>query len=205
MIPTANFATYPDFRLGKSFIFFFSNTRVAYHCIKTKKKLIHCSITTQMERTPDGHKPASQLNTTRKINSHMNYSYPAQPKRLALSVALSQCSIPQRESSYSCSSTSETDPAMRPCGAVEVRERNSPQIARPKPRRVEAHQPSWLVSMASVENEQSRIIARRNSVSQLGRSGKCCSTSVLLSFTPFAANWIILYGSTNTVLQNFPP
>ena len=42
-----------------------------------------------MERTPNKHKPASQLNTTRKKNSNMNYSHPAQPKRLALSVALS--------------------------------------------------------------------------------------------------------------------
>ena len=115
--------------------------RAAYHCIKTKKKLVQCSVTTQMERTPDGHKPASQLNTTRKINSHMNYSHPAQPKQLALSVALSQCSIPRRESSCSCSSTSETCPAMRPHGAAEVRERNSPPLAPPKPPRAEARQP----------------------------------------------------------------
>ena len=121
--------------------FFFSNTRAAYHCIKMKKKLVQCSVTTQMERTPDGYKPANQLNTTRKINSNMNYSHLVQPKRLALSIALSQRSIPRRESSCSCSSTSEICPAMRPCGAAEVRERNSPPLAPPKLPRAEACQP----------------------------------------------------------------
>jgi len=82
--------------------FFFSNTCAAYHFIKTKKKLVHCSVTTQMEWTPDGHKLASQLNTTRKMNSNMNYSHPAQPKQLVLSVAVSQRSIPQRERERSC-------------------------------------------------------------------------------------------------------
>ena len=43
-----------------------------------------------MERTLDEYKPAGQLNTTRKINTNVDYSHPAQPKRLALSVALSQ-------------------------------------------------------------------------------------------------------------------
>ena len=32
--------------------FFFSNTRAAFHCIKTKKKLVQYSVTTQKERTP---------------------------------------------------------------------------------------------------------------------------------------------------------
>ena len=115
------------------FFFFFSNTRAAYHCIKTKKKLVQCSVTTQIKRTPDGHKPASQLNTTRKINSNMNYSHPTQHKRLALNIALSQRSIPRRESSCSCSSTSEICHATRPCGATEVLcERVSPPLALPK-------------------------------------------------------------------------
>ena len=63
-----------------TFSFFFPNTRAAYHCIKTKKKLVQYSVTTQMKRTPDGHKPASWLNTTRKKNSNMNYSHSAQSK-----------------------------------------------------------------------------------------------------------------------------
>ena len=121
--------------------FFFSNTRAAYHCIKMKKKLVQCSVTTQMERTPDGYKPANQLNTTRKINSNMNYSHLAQPKRPALIVALNQCSIPWRESSRSCSSTSKTSHAMRPHGAAEVRERNYPPLPPPKTPRAEACQP----------------------------------------------------------------
>ena len=120
---------------------FFSNTRAAYHCIKTKKKLVQYLVTTQIKRTPDGHKLANQLNTTQKINSHMNYSHHAQPKRLVLSVDLSQRSISRRESSCSCSSKSETCPVMRPHGAAEVRERNSPQLAPPKSPRVEARQP----------------------------------------------------------------
>ncbi|XP_039825672.1 uncharacterized protein LOC120687711 isoform X2 [Panicum virgatum] len=41
-----------------------------------KTKLIEAK---EMERTPDGHKPASRLNTTRKINSNINYSHSAQP------------------------------------------------------------------------------------------------------------------------------
>ena len=77
---------------------FFSRIRAAYHCIKMKKKLVQCSVTTQMKQTPDGHKPARQLNTTRKKNSNMNYSHSAQLKRLTLSIALSQHSIPRRES-----------------------------------------------------------------------------------------------------------
>ena len=131
----------PHGRRGSMGFVFFLNTRAAYYCIKTRKKLVQCLVTTQMERTLDGHKPTSQLNTTRKINSHMNYSHPAQPKRLPLSVALNQCSSPRRESSCSCSSTSETCPAMRPRNAAEVRERNSPPLALPKPPRAEACQP----------------------------------------------------------------
>jgi hypothetical protein len=46
-----------------------------YHCIKTKKKLIQCSVTTQLEWTPAGHKLANQLNTTWSINYNMNYSH----------------------------------------------------------------------------------------------------------------------------------
>ena len=99
--------------------FFFSNTRAAYHCIKTKKKLVQCSVATQLERTPDGHKRTSKLNTIRKKNSNMNYSHPAQPKRLALSIALSQRSIPWRESSCLCFSTSKICHAMRPYNAVD--------------------------------------------------------------------------------------
>ena len=119
---------------------FFSNMRTAYHCIKTKE--IDTKFGYNSNRTDSiWTKPASQLNTTRKINSHMNYSHLAQPKRLALSVALSQCSIPWRESSRSCSSTMETSPAMRPHGAVEVRERNYPPLPPPKPPRAEARQP----------------------------------------------------------------
>ena len=46
---------------------FFLEYAHTYHCIKTKKKLVQCSVTTQMDRTPDGHKPASQLNTTSTV------------------------------------------------------------------------------------------------------------------------------------------
>ena len=56
----------------KLYSIFFSNMRAAYDYCKTKKKLIQYSITTQMEWTLDGHKRANQLNTNRKINSHMN-------------------------------------------------------------------------------------------------------------------------------------
>ena len=99
-----------------------------------KKKLVQCSVTTQMERTPDGHKPASRLNTTRKINSNINYSHPAQPKRLALNIAHSQRSIPRRERCCSCSLTSEVCPAKCPCGAAKVLcERVSPPLGLPKP------------------------------------------------------------------------
>jgi hypothetical protein len=63
---------------------FFLNTRAAYHCIKTKKKLVQCSVTTQMKRTSDGHRPANQLNMARTINSNMNYSHTTQPKRRAV-------------------------------------------------------------------------------------------------------------------------
>ena len=111
------------------------------HCIKTKKKIVECSDTTQVERTPYRHKPTSRLNTTRKKNSNTNYSHSAQPKRIALSVALNQRSIPRRESCCSCSSTSEISLAVRPHGAVEVHERNSPPLALPKPPRAEARQP----------------------------------------------------------------
>jgi hypothetical protein len=66
-----------------------------YHCIKMKKKLVQCLVTTQTERTPDRHKLANQLNTTWTINSNMNYSHPTQLKQRALGVALSRRSIPQ--------------------------------------------------------------------------------------------------------------
>ena len=121
--------------------FFFPRIRAQLIIVLRRKKLVQSSVTTQIERTPYGHKPASQLNTTRKINSHINYSHLAQPKRRALSVALSQCSIPWRESSRYCSSTTETSPAMHPHGAVEVRERNYPPLPPPKTPRAEACQP----------------------------------------------------------------
>ena len=113
----------------------------APHCIKTKKKMVKCSDTIQMERTPYKHKPTSRLNTTRKKNSNTNYSHSAQPKRIALSVALNQRSIPRRESCCSCSSTSKISPAVCPRGAAEVRKRISPPLALPKPPRTEARQP----------------------------------------------------------------
>ena len=114
-------------------LLFFSNTRATYHCIKMKKKLVQCSVTIQLERIPNEHKPAGQLNTTRKISSNTDYLHPAQPKRLALNVALSQRSISWRESRCSCSSASEVCPAKHPCGAAKVlHERVSPPLALPK-------------------------------------------------------------------------
>jgi hypothetical protein len=87
--------------------------------LSRRRNCYNHSITTQMERTPNVHKPVSQMETTRKINSNPIYSQSTQPKWLALGVALSRCYIPQKESSYPYSSTSEIYPALRPCSAAE--------------------------------------------------------------------------------------
>jgi hypothetical protein len=110
--------------------------------LSRRRNCYNHSITTQMERTPNVHKPVSQMETTRKINSNPIYSQSTQPKWLALGVALSRCYIPQKESSYPYSSTSEIYPALRPCSAAEfLHKRVSPPLALSKPLEVEAHQP----------------------------------------------------------------
>jgi hypothetical protein len=114
--------------------FFFLNTRASYHCIKTKKKWIQCLVTNQMEWTLDGHKPASHLNTTRKINSNMIYSHPTQPKWL-FSKCSPQSMLHPTEGACSCCSTSGICPAMRPCGVAELlHERGNSSIV---------HRTSW--------------------------------------------------------------
>jgi hypothetical protein len=129
--------------------FFFSNTHAAYHCIK--KKLRYYSVTTQLERTLDGHKLSNQLNTTRTIHSNMNYSHPTQPKQRALGVALSRHSIPQGERSWSCSSTSGVNPALHPSSAAEApHERACPPLPLPKPTQVEARQSHRVVASVTL-------------------------------------------------------
>jgi hypothetical protein len=56
--------------------------------LSRRRNCYNVRLITQRERIPHGHKPANQLNTTRKINSNTTYSHCTQPKRLALSIAL---------------------------------------------------------------------------------------------------------------------
>jgi hypothetical protein len=86
----------PPLRLALEDDYFFpSNTRASYHCIKTKKKLVLGYNPTKIDgRWTQASKPAEHN------PKHMKYSYPTQPKRLALSVALSRRSIPQGERSW---------------------------------------------------------------------------------------------------------